>query len=138
MFPLAMMPMVGDLMVQQNLSLPGTYNNLDDFVTELLIRSCGASWTQLVDDMGAIELEEQFLTTDVHVVVPTSRANVPWRGVLLWLLLNLMFTLSGLLFLVIQRACNHSNGKTWDFGIRVCPMRQPLGLNTSFVTCRGH
>ena len=86
MFALAMMPKVGDLMVQQNLSLPGTYNNLDDFVTELLIRSCGASWTQLVDDMGAIELEEQFLTTDVHVVVPTSRANVLWRRVLLWLL----------------------------------------------------
>lgn len=103
LFAIGLMPMVGTMMTLQNLSLPGTYNNLDEYVTELFIRSYGASWSLLNYFM---QFTTEFLATDVQIAVPTSRANVMWWRVVLWLTLNMMFTLSGLLFLAIQRTCD--------------------------------
>lgn len=101
-YALGMMPMVGSLMVQQNVSLPRTFGNLDKYVTELLIRSYGAAWTFITDEMSG---ESRFATA-AQMAIPTSRANVLWWRVWLWLGLNLLFTLSGLVFMVIQSRCD--------------------------------
>jgi len=103
MYAIGMMPMVGAMMALQNLSLPGCYNNLDEYVTELFIRSYGAAWSVIA---SKTEFTPETLDTDVQIAVPTSRANVAWWRVILWLSLNLMFTISGLLFLVIQVTCD--------------------------------
>ena len=105
-YALAMMPMVGSLIVQQNYSLPVAFHNLDTFVTELLIRSYAGSWdflTRYIDPtMGSTGTG----TTDAQIFTLTSQAEVLWWRVALWVLVNLMFTFSGLLFLVVQLTCN--------------------------------
>ena len=102
MYALGMMPVVGALMMAHNVSLPRTFDNLGGYVTEILSRSYAASWTYLTNLMS----DPKRLPTYVRVAVPTSRANVLWWRVLLWLSLNLVFTTSGTIFLIIQRFCN--------------------------------
>ena len=102
MYALGMMPVVAELMREQNVSLPIAFNNLNVYVTELLMRSYASSWTYLTNLMS----DPARLPTYVQIAVPTSRANVLWWRVLLWLSLNLMFTISGLIFLIVQRLCN--------------------------------
>ena len=100
---LGMMPSVAGMMATQNASLPRAFNNLDGYVTDLLIRSYATSWSILMEGMSS---SRNVLVTNVRIAVPTSRANVLWWRIWLWLLLNVMFTLSGLLFLVIQSRCS--------------------------------
>ena len=104
-YALAMMPKVIGLMAFSGAPFPGE-TNLDKYVTEILVRSYGASWTILTTIMTGVEDEVLFFDTDVQIAVPTSRANILWWRVSLWLSLNLMFTLSGLLFLFVQRTSN--------------------------------
>jgi hypothetical protein len=104
-YALAMMPKVIGLMGFQTASFPGE-TNLDKYVTEILVRSYGASWTILTSIMTGVQNEILLFETDVQIAVPTSRANILWWRVSLWLLLNLLFTLSGLLFLFVQRTSN--------------------------------
>jgi hypothetical protein len=93
---IAIMPIVMPIMNLQNNSLPNT-GDVDWYVTQQLIRSYAASWTFFADAWM------NMLSTDVQIPIPTSRANVLlWRAGL-WLGLNLLFTLSGLLFLFTQR-----------------------------------
>ena len=100
LFALTIMPKVGALMSAQNFSLPTSVDNLEDYVTEYLIRSYSASWTAF---SAVLPIEvSPFLQTDGQIAVPTSRANILWWRVVLWLALNLMFTLSGVLFLITQ------------------------------------
>lgn len=91
-------------MVIQNVSLPKAFNNLNGYVSELLARSYSASWTLLTDTFTFAGTDG--LATDVQIAVLTSRADVLWWRVWLWLSINLMFTLSGLLFLFVHRICN--------------------------------
>ena len=98
-----MMPMVGGMMTMQNNSLPRAYNNLDRYVIELLIRSYAASWTSLRKSSDESTLSVS-LSSDVRIAIPTSKAEVLRGRVWLWLFLNLLFTLSGVLFLVVQRS----------------------------------
>ncbi len=93
-----MMPLVGDMMVLQKNSLPRAYNNLNRYVTELLIRSYAASWTHFRKSTNMTSL-----SAEVKIAIPTSRASIMWWRVWVWFSLNLLFTLSGLLFLVVQR-----------------------------------
>jgi len=97
-YALGMMPMIGSLMVQQNVSLPRAFGNLDKHVSELLIRSYGAAWMFITDEMSG----ENWFTTSAQMAIPTSRANVLWWRVWFWLALNMLFTLSGLVFMVMQ------------------------------------
>jgi len=101
-YALALMPKVGAMMAIQNTVLPNPLNNLDEYVTELFIRSYGASW-----DLMAIGTSEPhtILQTNVQIAVSTSQAKVLWWRVYLWLVLNLCLTGSGLLFLYIQSLC---------------------------------
>ena len=111
---LDLMSLVATQMAAENVSVPETYNNLDGYVTGLLTRSYGGAWNFLMDSY--ISAQDLAVKSDVQVAVPTSRANVLWWRVLLWLLLNMMFTLSGLLFLFLQSLC-----------------RQPVVVDTSIA-----
>jgi len=84
--------MVGSLMVQQNVSLPRAFGNLDKYVTELLIRSYGAAWMFITDEMSG----ENNLRPDGNTNV-TGKWLVVER-----LAFNMLFTLSGVVFMVIQ------------------------------------
>ena len=116
-YAIDMMGAVGVVMALQNNSLPRAYNNLNGYVTELLIRSYAASWTYI----RRATPSNSSAFTDIQIVVPTSRPNVlRWRA-WLWLWLNLLFTLSGLLFLFVQKRdralCNFSTLAEDDEGI---------------------
>ena len=100
LYALAMMPEIGGEMIGHNFSLPSGFNNLDEYVTEFFIRSYSASWAAFVSVLFPMELQ-----TDARIAVPTSRANILWWRVVLWLWTNLIFTMSGLLFLFVQVAC---------------------------------
>ena len=91
-YALGMMPMVGSLMVQQNVSLPRAFGNLDKYVTELLIRSYGAAWMFITDEMSG----ENNLRPDGNTNV-TGKWLVVER-----LAFNMLFTLLGVVFMVIQ------------------------------------
>jgi len=103
-----MMPMVGGLMVAQNTSLPDI-NNLDDYVCELLIRSYAASWTYVTWAFGLLS---DPLSTDTQIAFQTSRATVLWWRVWVWLSLNILFTTSGLLFLLTQGLSGQRLGRS--------------------------
>jgi len=83
---ISMMPITGAIMLQQNTSLPQTIDNLEGYITELLIRSYSASWTY-----ARLFIYDSSLSTDVLLPIPTSRANVSLWRVWLWLWLNLLF-----------------------------------------------
>lgn len=103
---LGMMPLVAKLMTEKNVSIPKACNNLDGYVSGLLARSYAAAWTFLMDEYVDKYPGREMVETEVQVAVSTSKANVSSGRVLLWLLLNLMFTLSGLLFLFLQSRCS--------------------------------
>ena len=97
---IGMMPMTGAMMALQLVSLPLITDNLDVYVTELLIRSYAVSWTYATI---ATLNSPPILSTDAQIAIPTSRATVMWWRVWLWLFLNLLFSASGFLFLITQR-----------------------------------
>ena len=111
-YALTMMPLVGMQLVQQNYSLPTTFQNLDKYVAELLIRSYAGSWNHVTriisEDPWHLESDSSGnkWTTGAQIFKQTSQAEVLWWRVGLWVSLNLIFTLSGLLFLVIQSTCD--------------------------------
>jgi len=103
---LDMMPLVALQMVAVgSISVPKAYNNLDGYAIGLLTRSYGAAWTFLMDNYIDGQTGGVKAGVTVRIAVPTSKANVLWWRVLLWLMLNMMFTLSGLLFLFLQSLC---------------------------------
>jgi len=105
-YALTMMPLVGGVMTLRSFSLPRTFNNLDEYVTEFFIRSYGAAWTVFTTVLQPEQVAPTTtLQSNVQIAVPTSRANIMWWRVSLWLVLNVMFTFSGLLFLFIQSTC---------------------------------
>ncbi len=79
MYALGFMPVVTELMRQQNVSLPRAFNKLDVYVSELLMRSYASSWTRLMSLMA----DPERLPTYVQIAAPMSRANVLWWRVLL-------------------------------------------------------
>ena len=101
---LDIMPHIAVHMAATNVSVPESYNNLDGYVTGLLTRLYRGAWNYLMDSY--VSVKDVLVKTDVQIAVPTSKANVLWRRVLLWLMLNMIFILSGLLFLFCQTRCS--------------------------------
>jgi len=52
----------------------------------------------ITDEMSG----ENWFTSSAQMAIPMSRANVLWWRVWFWLALNMLFTLSGLVFMVMQ------------------------------------
>ena len=71
-----------------------------------LIRSYAGSWGFLTQFISEDPWQDNQWMTGVQIFTSTSQANILWLRVSLWVSPNLIFTLSGILFLVIQ--------STWD------------------------
>ena len=75
--------------------------NITQYIMDILPRSYGAAWTALSDYLAA----DATLTTSVTIPVPVLTAHVRLWRVYLWVVLNLMLTLSGMLLLFVQHLC---------------------------------
>jgi hypothetical protein len=91
-------------MVKLNYSTPiGFYDDLDEYASELLLRSYAGLWSYLTTIMGRPTDGSQTGSVS-NVQIPTSglRASVEQRRVAGWLVLNALVTLSGVLFVYLQ------------------------------------
>jgi hypothetical protein len=88
-------------MVHLNYSTPlGFYDNLDGYVSELLLRSYAGLWSFLTTQSGAPEPGTSTgLVTDVRLPSVGARASVNRNRVAGWLVLNVLVTIGGALFL---------------------------------------
>jgi hypothetical protein len=99
---LAMMPEVIEAMVFMNTSIPLPVNNLNNYTIALLSRSYAAAWTALTNFVGSVSTP---LDSEVDIPVPISQAHVAYWRVYVWLGLNLLVTLSGILFTTLLMRC---------------------------------
>ena len=97
---LELMSIVSHAMVFANFSLPSPINNIDNFVTLGLSRSYQASWTALHEKFG---LPGTSLSTDIMIAVPWSRANVQKWRVIVWMVINIVCTVSCLISFIAIR-----------------------------------
>lgn len=112
---LALMPLVGPNMGLGGISVPPS-TNIIQYIADILPRSYGAFWNALPDYLSP-STDTTKLATDVMIPIPVLEAAVVHWRVYLWLALNLMLTLSGLLFIVVQYHCE--NTLVVDTGIAV-------------------
>ncbi|KAH7320360.1 hypothetical protein B0J17DRAFT_724041 [Rhizoctonia solani] len=94
---LALTPVVGIHLVSLNTSLPLMWNNIDDYVEAVLVRSYSGAWSALNWNMRTQTTQSSYLPS-----FPGLLALVDHRRVYLWLGLQLLVTLLGTIFLVIQ------------------------------------
>jgi hypothetical protein len=99
---LAMMPEVIAAMVLMNASIPLPVNNLNNYTIALLSRSYAAAWNALTNFVGSVSTP---LNSEVDIPVPISQAHVAHWRVYVWLGLNLLVTLSGILFTTLLVRC---------------------------------
>ena len=99
---LAMMPELTAMMALMNVSVPQSFNNINQYTVEVLSRSYGAAWTALTNLMG---LESTVLETNATVSVPVSQARILHWRLYVWWILNISVTFSGLLFIAVQVYC---------------------------------
>jgi len=105
--------------------------NITQYIMDILPRSYRAAWTALSDNLTT----NTTLTTSVTVPVPVLIAHVQLWRVYLWVVLNLMLTLSGILLLFVQYLC--VNRLVVDTGIAVLLLdtqreeeKNPRGLSS--------
>jgi hypothetical protein len=99
---LSLAPKVAQFMLLGNFSAPNAWNNTNDFVREMLVRSYQAAWNALTD---RFESPSTSVTSSVMIPVPLSQACVASWRIYLWAGLNFMLTLSGLLFWIVRKKC---------------------------------
>lgn len=99
---LRLMSDVTVLLVQANSSISFARDSVNDYVVELLYRSYSGSWTALTSFMGqsSVPLSSQF-----SVAVSSVRAQVSLGRVYAWLAVQLLLTISAVLFFWIQSKC---------------------------------
>lgn len=93
---LFMMPTVMSVLALMNTTIPFVSTDPDEYVTALLSRAYGASWTALIDWMGA--RNPSFQAT-YSAAITSSQALVDSSRVYVWLCIQLLVTISGVLFL---------------------------------------
>jgi hypothetical protein len=93
------LPTVSALIAAVNASVPSTYNNFENYVSELLSRSYVAEWTNQNQRWG-----DNIASTSVEIAVEGSKADIERIRVYLWLSLNLLVSLSGLVFILLLRS----------------------------------
>ncbi|KAG7092758.1 hypothetical protein E1B28_009083 [Marasmius oreades] len=100
---LLLLPQVSTSMALMNVSLPQPFGNIEAYAKALLVRSYEAGWNALTTGLRANEPE--FLTTGVKVSIPMSKGIVKSWRVAVWVVLNFLLTISGLLFVFVQTGC---------------------------------
>lgn len=99
---LALMAETALLMSYTNTSLPPAYQNLDEYCRIMLSRSYSAAWSALTEFTGR---DTDGLVSPASISVPTSQGVVQSWRVVCWLILNLLLTCCGIVFLTVQRRC---------------------------------
>jgi hypothetical protein len=91
-------------MINLGISIPeSSTGEIDSFVSELLLRSYAATWSTFSFYLGYADPPEFLgLETSVEVATEGLIASVSRWRVALWLSLNALVTISGILFLVLQ------------------------------------
>jgi hypothetical protein len=98
---LGLAPVVATYLKFSGYAVPQNYSTNRTLVIELTSRAYQAAWDALSINFG---VEDE---TAVEIPLPALRANVvPWR-VYLWVALHLLYLTLGLLFVYIQRRCDH-------------------------------
>ncbi|KAH7325348.1 hypothetical protein B0J17DRAFT_723115 [Rhizoctonia solani] len=96
---LRLMPTVISTMALMNSSLPSPWRNVDNYVREALGRSYAVAWDALVEWLGESDVR---LQTAFSPSVPSSRAQVDPIRIYLWLIIQLLVTFSGTIFLLLR------------------------------------
>ncbi|KAF8315894.1 hypothetical protein DL93DRAFT_2078628 [Clavulina sp. PMI_390] len=114
-----MMPEVISTMATMNVSLPPTWNNIDQYASEMLSRSFAASWN-VVTDVVASSYETTFseiaappsdqtgtglstgLSTPLSIAVSALRASISMTRLMVWLGLQALLLFSVIFFVMIQ------------------------------------
>ncbi|KDN44024.1 hypothetical protein RSAG8_05756, partial [Rhizoctonia solani AG-8 WAC10335] len=96
---LRIMPTVSGTLAAMNVSVPSAWENVDNYVVEFLRRSYAVSWTALTNFVGENDTQ---VNTTYKVALPASQARVNEGRVYIWLAVQSLITISGILFLLIQ------------------------------------
>ncbi|KAG9101412.1 hypothetical protein FS749_007219 [Ceratobasidium sp. UAMH 11750] len=107
---LRMMPDIISSLALINTSIPSTWGNFDDYIIGVLGRSYSGAWSALTEYLSEASLP---LTSNFTPAVPSSQAHVALWRVGLWLSIQLLATVSGIIFIIMQsRAKNRLVGDT--------------------------
>ncbi|KAJ1304096.1 hypothetical protein OPQ81_008500 [Rhizoctonia solani] len=96
---LRVMPTAISLMTLMNSSIPSPWRNVEKYVAEVLGRSYAVSWAALVDWAGE---GDDRLNSEFSPAMQSSRAKVDYSRVFTWLAIQLLITISGIAFIVLQ------------------------------------
>ncbi|KAG8681903.1 hypothetical protein FRC08_015335 [Ceratobasidium sp. 394] len=123
---LRLMPDVISLLSVMNTSVPPTWGNIDDYVIAVLGRSYSGAWSALTEFVGSTSPP---LASKCASVVSMQAHITLWR-VYLWLGIQLLATVAGVLFLMVQsRSENRLVGDTtlaaFHLDTTTVPRRRP-------------
>lgn len=90
---------VSVFLVMMNSSIPNTRDNIDDYVIGLLSRSYSEAWSGLTYNLGNSLTP---LASSYSPSLPSLQAQVDLKRMYIWLSIQLLVTLSGVLFLFVQ------------------------------------
>jgi hypothetical protein len=99
---MALMPLVAAEMERQLVAvpLPSSFS-YRDYAAESLQRAYTSTWSSLTFNIGSLN-EDPGLTTRAWIASPATQAEVRLWRVYLWFGLNIMVTISGVAFMIIQ------------------------------------
>jgi hypothetical protein len=87
--------------------LPDYRGDVSRYVSELLLRSYAATWTALTRVTGVADGDAPAaLSTGVEIASEGLKAVVSFPRVFVWLFLNLLVTVSGAIFVLLQLSCS--------------------------------
>ncbi|CAE6467113.1 unnamed protein product [Rhizoctonia solani] len=94
---LSMAPVIGVWMALQNTSLPYPWDNINDYVEALLVRSYSGAWSSLNSNLYTNVTGARYIPS-----VPSLLADVAGIRVWIWLGIQLLVTLLSVVFLITQ------------------------------------
>ncbi|EUC61173.1 transmembrane protein, putative [Rhizoctonia solani AG-3 Rhs1AP] len=100
---LLMMQVISLSIISQNASIPSPWNNVNDYVEAVLVRAYSGAWTVLNDGMATGDSYSSYLPA-----LPGLQAHVDRSRAYIWLGLQLLVTLLGVLFtFILSRSSKH-------------------------------
>ncbi|CAE6449125.1 unnamed protein product [Rhizoctonia solani] len=92
-----MAPAVAVSLVAHNASIPSSWNNTNEYIEALLVRSYSAAWNTLIEDMSA-----SYANSAYRPSLHCSVAYVNQPRVYVWLALQLSITFLSIVFLILR------------------------------------
>ena len=100
MLAFTLMPEVIATMALMNVSTPSTWNNIETYTREMLMRSYAASWTAITD--ASSSSSPRTMETKARIAVPNVIAIVATWRVALWFWMQMLLTSSAVIFIMMQ------------------------------------